>query len=343
MRCPRLKELPPPPSGKTGWPWTEESLRLPSQMSDDRLWPRITVVTPSFNQEKFIEETIRSILLQGYPNLEYFVLDGASTDNSVDIIKKYSPWLEHWVSEPDGGQVNAIDRGLRWGSGLFATWINSDDMLCKNALFEHASRVGFSKDVVYAGNCIYVDQTGKPLYTHRARIYSFEDLVRIRQVWRTRGYIVQPEVLFPLELTMAIGGLNVNNQRTMDYELWGKLLQAGARFQYTDIPFAMFRKHQNQKTRDRFRTTQSLIDAGVRMIEDSECFPKETQDKLLADLEGYRKDYWRNTGPLARVGLPPQIVLPFRDFKLKFRGRIRKLLKSGSARKTIQAIRCQKD
>lgn len=335
MRCPRLNELPPPPSGKTGWPWTEESLRLPSQMSDGRLWPRITVVTPSFNQEKFIEETIRSILLQGYPNLEYFVIDGASTDKSVDIIKKYSPWLEHWVSEPDGGQTDAIGHGLRWGSGLFATWINSDDMLCRNALFEHASRFGFSKDVVYVGNCLYINETGKPLSTHRARVHSFEDLVRIRQVWRTRGHIVQPEVLFPLELTMTIGGLNIDNQRTMDYELWGKLFLAGAKFQYTDIPFAMFRKHQNQKTRDRFRTTESLIDTAVRMISAVECFPKETQDELLKDLQEYKKDYWRNTGPLARLGLPPQIVMPLRDLKLKYQRRIRKFLKSGSAREAI--------
>ena len=75
-------------------------------------FPRISIVTPSFNQAQFLEETIRSVLLQGYPNLEYFVLDGGSKDNSVEIIKKYSPWLTYWASEPDGGQSNAINRGL---------------------------------------------------------------------------------------------------------------------------------------------------------------------------------------------------------------------------------------
>lgn len=116
-----LRDLPPPPPGKTGWPWTEESEPLAAQMPDGRPWPRITVVTPSFNQGQFLEATIRSVLLQRYPELEYFVLDGGSTDGSVDTIRRYAPWLSHWVSEPDGGQSAAINRGLERGSGVYAT------------------------------------------------------------------------------------------------------------------------------------------------------------------------------------------------------------------------------
>ena len=93
MRCPTLEELPPPPPGKTGWPWTEESPQLPDRMPDGSPWPRVTIVTPSLNQGTFIEETIRSVLLQGYPDLEYIIIDGGSTDDSVGAIQKYEKWF----------------------------------------------------------------------------------------------------------------------------------------------------------------------------------------------------------------------------------------------------------
>ena len=157
MQCPQLSELPKAPSGKTGWPWTEESRRLPVLRYEGDPWPRISVITPSFNQGEFIEETIRSVLLQDYPDLEYLILDGGSTDNSIEIIKRYSTWLTYWVSEPDSGQSDAINRGLKRASGDFCTWINSDDMLCKNALIDHASQVGFDTDNVYVGISLYIE------------------------------------------------------------------------------------------------------------------------------------------------------------------------------------------
>src|SRR6266545_7078787 len=146
MPCPKLNDLPEPPKCKICLPWTEESKQLPVGQ-----WPRVTIVTPSFNQGNFLEATIRSVLLQGYPDLEYIVMDGGSTDNSVEIIEKYSSWLSYWVSEPDSGQSDAINRGLKRASGDFATWINSDDMLCKNALVDHASQVGFDATTIYVG------------------------------------------------------------------------------------------------------------------------------------------------------------------------------------------------
>ena len=114
-------------------------------------------------------------------------------------------------------------------------------MLYRDALVTHASQVGFRPGVVYVGDCLYIDEQDRPLHMHRGRVHNFEDLVRIRTVWRgreQRGHIVQPEVLFPRQLALDVGALDVRNHRTMDYELWGKFLLAGAPFQYTHIPFA---------------------------------------------------------------------------------------------------------
>jgi glycosyltransferase involved in cell wall biosynthesis len=320
MSCPQLHELPAPPPGKTGWPWTEGSRQLAAAPAGLRPWPRVTVITPSFNQGQFLEETIRSVLLQGYPNLEYLVLDGGSTDNSVEVIKRYSPWMKYWVSEPDGGQSAAITRGLTMGTGLFATWINSDDMLYQNALVEHASRVGFSSNTVYVGLCARMNADGTVVDLHRGRIHSLEDLVRMRKVWRAGGHLIQPEVLFPRELALAVGGLSSSIHDGMDYELWGKFFLAGAHFQYTDIPFGMFRRHAGQKTRDRGRTTQAVLKIAVQLVASATCFSAEQKNEILADLDTYRKHYlkraWRNSGRLARAGLPPNIVMHLRKLKV---------------------------
>ena len=159
MRCPRLSELPSPPQGKSGWPWTEESPALPEYMSDGSLWPRISIVTPSYNQGQFIEETIRSVLLQGYPDLEYIVIDGGSTDESADIIRKYEPWLAYWVSERDRGQSHAINKGFQRATGDLITFQNSDDVYLEGAFQDAAVRWEAQRDAgVVAGAFYFIDE-----------------------------------------------------------------------------------------------------------------------------------------------------------------------------------------
>ena len=142
MHCPNLTELPPPPSGKKGWPWTEATPRLPDTMPDGPPWPRISIVTPSLNQGRYIEETIRSVLLQGYPDLEYIIIDGGSTDNSLEVIQKYAPWLTYWVSEPDKGQSHAINKGWRHSTGGFIGWLCADDILLPSAVAQAVRFIG---------------------------------------------------------------------------------------------------------------------------------------------------------------------------------------------------------
>ena len=128
------KELPFPSQSKQGWPWTELSQSAPEKMSDNSDWPRISIITPSYNQGQFIEETIRSVLLQNYPNLEYIVVDGESNDGTQQIIEKYQPWISKVIIEPDDGPADAIQKGLSLATGEWVNWINSDDILLPNAL-----------------------------------------------------------------------------------------------------------------------------------------------------------------------------------------------------------------
>jgi len=134
---PTFEDLPPLLSDRKGWPWTEQSDPLPETQASGDPWPKISIVTPSYNQGQYIEETIRSVLLQGYPNLEYIVIDGGSTDGSVEIIEKYERWIDHWVSEPDEGHAHAILKGLEVSTGEeIEAYLNSDDVLLPGALAE---------------------------------------------------------------------------------------------------------------------------------------------------------------------------------------------------------------
>ena len=133
MTSPSIGELPLSPPGRKGWPWTEPSAPLPATLPDGRPWPKISIVTPSFKQGRFIEETIRSVLLQGYPNLEYIIIDGGSKDEPVEIIRKYERWLTYWVSEPDRGQSEAINKGMARATGEILAYINSDDYYAAGA------------------------------------------------------------------------------------------------------------------------------------------------------------------------------------------------------------------
>jgi len=311
--------LPPPPRGKIGWPWTEVSESLPAEMSNSRSWPRITIVTPSFNQARFLEETLRSVLLQGYPNLEYFVLDGGSTDGSVEIIKRYERWLTYWVSEADGGQSAAVNRGLQMGTGSYATWINSDDMLCQNALHAHVTGYDLAETVIHIGDCVNIDVVGNVTSTQRGRIETLDQLLRVRSVWQSEGYISQPAVLFPRALALFVGGLNVANYYSMDYELWGRLLLAGATVRYTRIPFGVFRRHEAQKTHQIHEQTMSTLDVAEALLGIATNLDPQTREDISGELRRYRDEYpaisWRNSGRLARFGLPRSIVNAIRHLR----------------------------
>ncbi len=246
MCCPTLKELPAPAKDKTGWPWTEEGERLPDKMPDGRPWPKVSIVTPSYNQGQFIEETIRSVLLQGYPNLEYIIIDGGSTDSSVEVIEKYSPWLTYWVSEPDRGQSHAINKGLAHCTGEVFNWINSDDLLCPGALRAVATAWAKKPGLIIAGPVVNFKQDGTEnvIVPHALTLQNFLSIKMARaNSWAWH----QPGTYLPLSQVKGGGGLREDLHFSMDHLLMIVLLEK-CKVVYISETLARFRLHENSKT-----------------------------------------------------------------------------------------------
>jgi glycosyltransferase involved in cell wall biosynthesis len=205
--------------------------------------PKISVVTPSYNQGEFLERTIESVLSQSYPNLEYIVIDGGSEDNSVDIIRKYEHHLAYWFSEPDDGQSNAINKGLMRSTGEILAWLNSDDTYepCALEIVGNYFREHPEIEVLY-GDANLVDVEDRVLlrihgvpYSRRALIYAGINLHQASTFWRR-------------ELFQRVGMLDEDLHFGMDYDLWFRFAKVGARFSYIPITFANFRQHAESKT-----------------------------------------------------------------------------------------------
>jgi len=205
-------------------------------------WPRLSIITPSFNQAPFLEATLRSVLDQGYPNLEYLVIDGGSTDGSVEIIRRYADRLAYWVSEPDSGQAHAINKGLARATGEIVAWINSDDTYLPGAF---RAQVGYlcahpEVDVVY-GDCVYTNAEGEILHTALARPFSWIELLRFT-IPR------QPTVFLRSTALKRAGELDHSYHFAMDAEYWLRLHAVGAHFAYNPQSIATYRLHGSSKT-----------------------------------------------------------------------------------------------
>jgi glycosyltransferase involved in cell wall biosynthesis len=237
-----LNELPPPPPDKEGWPWTTSSAG--SGEFAGRTWPKLSIVTPSFNQGEFLEETIRSVLLQGYPNLEYIIIDGGSTDDSVEIIRKYSPWLHYWVSEPDTGQSNAINKGFKRATGSLYGYINSDDFYEPRAFktIAHAFTKP-EKPELLAGDCI---------------VFNGSIIKRTFKAWWPNhiGHLLkpfgstfaQPAAFWTRDIYEQVGGFNENLHYALDREFFLKIGLLGKSPMIISRPIARYRDHAGTKT-----------------------------------------------------------------------------------------------
>lgn len=235
-----MTDFPPLPPGKSGWPWVGPALG--STVPGEGGLPRISVVMPTFNQGPFIEASLRSVLLQGYENLEFIVIDGGSTDGTVEIIRKYEPWLSHWVSEPDAGQSDALRKGFARATGEVLAWLNSDDLYCPGALRsvgDHYRRHP-EAGLVY-GDSAVIDAAGVVRDPIRGEAGGFERLL-------ARNIIPQPSAFFSRRAFEEVGGINPELHFIMDYELWLRMLRQGVVSHYLPERLSLFRWYRISKS-----------------------------------------------------------------------------------------------
>jgi glycosyltransferase involved in cell wall biosynthesis len=204
--------------------------------------PLVSIITPSYNQARFLETTILSVLNQDYSNLEYIIVDGGSTDGSIDIIRKYEDKLAAWINEPDQGQSEAINKGFRLARGEILAWLNSDDLYYPQSVTEAVDMLLSTPQIgmVY-GDTDLIDENGQVRGKFNAKQTSFQRLMR------GGVYIPQPAAFWRAELWNQVGPLDTSFYFAMDYDLWVRFSKV-AEIRYLPRLWASFRIHSAGKT-----------------------------------------------------------------------------------------------
>lgn len=212
-------------------------------LNKDPSWPKISIVTTSYNQGEFLERTILSILNQNYPHLEYIIIDGGSSDGSVDIIKKYEMFLHYWVSEPDKNHSQAINKGFLRSSGEILGWLNSDDTYLPNALMSIGQVFGANPkaDVVY-GNGYFID-----IKDNFLKKYPVVPLSKMSFVYFQSG-LFQQSTFWKRDIFFEAGKINENKNYSMDIDLFFNFIKNGARFHFINKDIGTMRLHRASKS-----------------------------------------------------------------------------------------------
>lgn len=240
--CSRIKELPAPAPDKAGWPWTTAP-DLPVTRVEREDLPSIGLVMPTYNSGVYVEEAIRSALAQGYPKLDLVVVDGGSNDNTLQVVKKYERWLGGWVSEPDKGQADAINKGWRSVKGEWLGWMNSDDTFLPGALWTLAREIGLQpKCEIVAGSAVWTDASGKVV---RQQILDGFDYIEF--LLTLKNHFPSGSTLIRRAVVERVGALDIAMSTICDTEYWIRA-GVGAKVHTFPQPISTFRYHLECKT-----------------------------------------------------------------------------------------------
>lgn len=212
-------------------------------LNKDSSWPKISIVTPSYNQAEFLERTILSVLNQNYPNMEYIIIDGGSTDGSVEIIKKYEKYLAYWVSEKDNGQSDALNKGFRRCKGEILAYINSDDMYLPGSFFKvvKAFKTKTRINLIF-GNVIHIDANDNLIGECRFTKFDFDTLIF------EGGNLHQPATFWTREIYNKVGGFNPKYKFCMDFDFFCRIGEEKGNLIHTREYLATFRIYEKSKS-----------------------------------------------------------------------------------------------
>ena len=276
-----LIDLPDCYSNRIEWPWKEETS---SKIYNDRnLWPKVSIVTPSYNQGQYIEETIRSVLLQNYPNLEYIIIDGGSTDNTIEVIKKYEKWITYWESEKDNGQAHAVNKGWSRSTGEILGWINSDDIYLPGSIHRAVEALlGNSNAGFVTGICEFVDREtdivigrieGGPL-----------DIKRLLK----RSYIAQPAIIIRKSALDLAGYLDESLHYALDWEFWIRMSQVTDMIYSPNLQARAYISGDNKMSQPRWEVpVYSEFRSTLWKLYNNHLFPKELKKTVLEGIAGF--------------------------------------------------------
>ncbi len=224
--------------------WLNDDFNKEVRLNKDESWPKITIITPSYNQGQFIEETILSVLCQNYPNLEYMIIDGGSNDNTVEVIKKYEKYVDYWESTKDRGQSDAINKGFKKTTGDIVTWLNSDDLFFPDTLFKVAAlfkEKGNFRQIIYGEGDYLIDKYNLGLYNKTAQLAKKHPLELV-------DYIIQPSCFWGKVVIDEIGLLSDDLHYGFDWDWFITAEKHNIPFTFTPNRFSVYRIHADHKS-----------------------------------------------------------------------------------------------
>lgn len=294
------RAFPAPPAGASGWPWMGPAPGFPPLMPSGAPWPKISVVTPNHNYARYLEATLRSVLVQGYPNLEYIVVDDGSTDGSRDIIRKYEPWIARFMPQENRGQAAAINRGMRESTGEILAWLNSDDMYLPWTFRTVAEIFASLPQAEWlVGQNSWWDAEGRQIAVKRVHRNVFNYLAG------DYGWIQQESSFWRRSLWEKAGGaLDERFRFQIDGELWCRFFRHAEPW-HADPVLAGFRHHGVNRSKQNWDGTVAEMERATAALRDAAPAGARRRARVLSLLRRAGRILpWIDVDRIARSLLP---------------------------------------